>query len=74
MAVFNSPEEQGYRAVSASDDRTLKVWELASGTVIATFTCDAAALCCACAGGGKIVAGDQSGRVHFLSLELDENT
>ena len=37
----------GKRAVSASGDNTLKVWDLESGAVIAGFTCDAAILCCA---------------------------
>ena len=53
------------QAVSASEDQTLKVWDLATGTVIATFTCDAPARCC-------VFAGDGSGRVHFLSLELKD--
>ncbi len=39
--------------------------------MIATFTCDAAILCCTFAGTRTIVAGDQAGRIHFLSLELD---
>jgi len=60
----------GLRAVSASEDKTLKVWDLESGNVIATFTCDAAAMCCAFAGPRVIVAGDATGQVHFLSLEL----
>ena len=57
----------GRRAVSASYDQTLKMSDLETGAVLATFTCDAAALCCALAGARTIVAG---GRVHFLSLEL----
>jgi WD40 repeat protein len=60
----------GRRVVSASDDRMLRVWDLGMGAAVATFTCDAAAHSCAFAGEGKIVAGDSSGRVHFLSLEL----
>jgi WD40 repeat protein len=60
----------GRRAVSASRDATLKVWDLETGTLLTNFTCDAAAYCCAFACARKIVAGDRSGRVHFLWLEL----
>jgi len=63
----------GRQAVSTSDDRTLKVWDPKTGAVVATFTCDAPARCCAFAGDRRIVAGDASGRVHFLSLELKED-
>jgi WD40 repeat protein len=58
----------GRRAVSASFDRTLKVWDLETGAIVTTFTCDAEARCCAFAGDRRIVAGDESGRVHFLKL------
>jgi WD40 repeat protein len=68
-AVVATPD--GKRAISASEDKTVKVWDLEAGTVIATFTCDAAAHCCAFVDDRRIVAGDASGRVHFLSLELD---
>ena len=69
-AVAVTPD--GKQAVSASLDQTLKVWDLERGTVVATFTCDgpASARCCAFGGDRRIVAGDQSGRVHFLTLEL----
>ena len=60
----------GRRAVSASADKTLKVWDLEAGVSIATFTCDSNAQCCAFVDDRVIVAGDQEGRVHFLSLEL----
>ncbi len=59
----------GMRAVSASWDRMLKVWDLDTGLCIATFHCDALALCCACATPNRIVAGDEGGRVYFLALE-----
>lgn len=36
----------GQRAAS-SHDQTLKVWELETDEVLATFTCDCRALCCA---------------------------
>ena len=51
------------RAVSASNDQTLKVWDLESGAVLATFTCDAGVFCCAFASQRVIVVGDEGGRV-----------
>jgi WD40 repeat protein len=59
----------GKQAISASSDETVRVWDL-ERAVIATFTCDASAFSCAFAAERRIVAGDNSGRVHFLSLEL----
>jgi WD40 repeat protein len=59
----------GKRAVSASGDRTLKAWDLEVGLLIATFCCDAPALCCVGADENRIVAGYQGDRVCFLVLE-----
>jgi WD40 repeat protein len=60
----------GKQVVSASSDNTLKVWDLESGTEIASFSGDGALYCCAVAPDGvTIVAGEASGRVHFLRLE-----
>ncbi|MDD4652802.1 MAG: WD40 repeat domain-containing protein [Methanothrix sp.] len=60
----------GRRAVSASDDGTLKIWDLVSGSMIASITGDSYILSCAIAPDGlTIVAGEASGRVHFLHLE-----
>ena len=64
----------GRHAVSTSYDQTVKVWDLDTGEKVATFSCDGAASCCAFAGERMVVAGDQSGRVHFLSLELKEDS
>jgi WD40 repeat protein len=58
----------GRRAVSASSDRTLRVWDLELIAAVATYTCDASAQCCTFAGSHGIVAGDYAGRVHFLEL------
>ena len=67
-AVAVTPD--GKLAISAADDDTLKVWELASEQQLASFTADAPLRCCAVNRDGKtVVVGDQSGRVHFLSLE-----
>ncbi|MEH1921859.1 hypothetical protein [Nostoc sp.] len=60
----------GQQVISASSDKTLKVWNLATGEVIATFTGEYPISCCAVAPDGMtIVAGDTSGRVHFLRLQ-----
>jgi WD40 repeat protein len=59
----------GRRAVSASDDRTLRVWDLESGKEIAAFTGEDAVNNCVIAPDGQtMIAGDDSGRVHFLRL------
>jgi len=70
IGVAVSPD--GRRAVSASDDHTLKVWDLETGASIATFDCDSAAHCGAFADNHTIVAGDNGGRVYFLTLELPQ--
>ena len=59
----------GRRAVSASSDETLKVWDVETGEVAATFTCDGDAYCCAFIDDDRIIAGGASGHVHFLRLE-----
>src|SRR5271157_992912 len=59
----------GRRAASASLDQTLKVWEVESGALLATFTCDAAAWCCAFVNDYELTAGDVDGRVYLLRLE-----
>jgi len=61
----------GRGAVSASWDQTLKLWDLASGACLGTFTCDSATWCCAYSNAlDLIVAGDTGGHVHFLKLVL----
>jgi len=65
--VAVTPDERW--AGSVPWDKTLKVWDLASGQAIATFHCDAVAPRCAFADQSRIVAGDQGGRVYFLTFE-----
>jgi WD40 repeat protein len=60
----------GRYAVSRSQDNTLKVWELKTGRVVASFCGDSTIERCAVTPDGRtIVAGEASGRVHFLRLE-----
>jgi WD40 repeat protein len=59
----------GQRAVSASYDNTLKVWELASAREVACFRGDRPLFCCAVLPDGKtILAGDAKGVIHLLRL------
>ncbi len=64
----------GRRAVSASNDNTLRIWDLESGKELALLTADGTTTSCAVSLDGRtIVAGDGTGRVHFLRLvEADE--
>jgi len=58
----------GEFAISADD--TIKVWHLQTGKVVASFSVETSVHSCAVAADGlTIVAGDFSGRVHFLGLE-----
>jgi WD40 repeat protein len=57
--------KDGKRAVSASDDKTLYVWDLDTGLSIAMRPRIAARF----ADQHRIVAGDGGGRVHLLVLE-----
>jgi WD40 repeat protein len=61
----------GQLLVFGSQDKTLNVWDLETRALVATFTCDASALCCAFINSRKLIAGDASGRVHFLSVEWE---
>lgn len=66
LAVVVTPD--GRRAVSASDDKTLKVWDLQAGTLNrATFFGEAPFTVAAWAPNARrIVAGDDAREVHFL--------
>jgi WD40 repeat protein len=60
----------GKRAVSISDDNSLRIWNVWTGVETASFVGESEMRCCAVAPDGvTIVAGENSGRVHFLRFE-----
>ncbi len=74
MAVAIAPD--GKKAVSSLGDGTLKLLALEIGkeiSIISTFISDSPIGCCAFSPDGlTIVAGESSGRVHFLRLEGED--
>ena len=65
----------GSRVVSGSHDETMRLWDLESGEEVATFTGESGINGCAVAPDGQtIVAGERSGRVHFLRLVEADKT
>lgn len=61
----------GRFGAAGGDDRTLRVWHLDTGELVAAFTADAAVTACAISPDGAVlVAGEATGRVHLLRLEL----
>ena len=57
----------GHFAVSTSDDKTVKVWDLATGKTVSTMAMSAPLKSCALTVDGRtIVVGDEIGAVHFL--------
>jgi WD40 repeat protein len=60
-------------AASASEDGTIKVWDLERGECLATFRGESAFTVCAAVPGSRILAaGELKGRVHFLKLENNQ--
>ena len=53
-----------------SGDYSIKVWDIQTGKIVASFSVESSLLSCAITSDGlTIVAGEFSGRVHFLRLE-----
>lgn len=68
FAVAVTPD--GKQLISTSWDKTLKVWDLVTRKVIVSFTGESPLTCCAVAPDGvTIVAGEESGQLHFLRWE-----
>ncbi len=63
----------GRWVISSSSDRSLKVWDLEQGVVMATFSGETPLQVCAFGPDGKtIIVGEQTGQVHFLRLEEEQ--
>ena len=61
----------GRRVLSASDDCTLRLWNVASGRELARWMTDTPLLCCAIGPDGEtVIAGDNMGGLHFLSIVI----
>jgi WD domain, G-beta repeat len=59
----------GRRALSASDDRTLRLWDLETGVALARLIFDAVTTTLALSPQqGRIVVGDGLGRIHVVEL------
>jgi len=72
-AVVLTPD--GRWAVSGSEDRTLRVWDLESGKEIMNFTGERHISSCAFSLDERtIVAGDKSGRLHVLQVVEADTT
>jgi WD40 repeat protein len=67
-AIAVTPD--GRQLACGAADGSLKLWDAGSGKLLAGFSGVAAISACAIAPGGKtLVAGEKSGRMHFLRLE-----
>jgi WD40 repeat protein len=62
-------DRSGKFAVSYSDDCTVKLWRVFDLKLIATFNGDSPMKACALGKRAMIIAGDQSGSLHFLHIE-----
>jgi WD40 repeat protein len=70
-AVAITPD--GKYAVSAANDKTLKVWDLEQGVIVSNFTGDSSFQTCYISPYGEsIVADDFLGKMHFFSFEKSD--
>ncbi len=64
----------GKLAITGSEDQIARVWNLEDGRLIAAFTVDYPINTCAIAGQKTFLLGDRMGRIHFLRLEVYNNS
>jgi WD40 repeat protein len=65
-AAISMPD--GRPAVFAADGTALKIWDLATGLMLVSFTGESP-MRCGSAMGSRLIAGDNNGTVHFLILK-----
>jgi WD40 repeat protein len=63
----------GHYLACTSWNHQVYVWDLDKGIVTAQFTSESSMFALLSLPGGLILAGDQSGRVHFLQLEIQHD-
>jgi WD40 repeat protein len=66
--VTVSPD--GLLLISGSDDKTVKIWDLENGSMVADFYCDGEVqVCNYCDLFRSVIVGDTGGRIYILRLE-----
>lgn len=66
IAIAFAPDWQ--TAVSVNRDKTLCVWDVATGALVAIYPIESAGRAVAVPVGNRIVVGTDKGQLHFLSL------
>ena len=58
----------GGHALSASYDKTLRLWDLGGGETLAVLWVEEGPRCLAALGGGRVLVGDRTGKVRVVRV------